>query len=113
METKRAWTLEAAREMMPEVRIRTQQAVAAVDALSAERDSQQADSKDRQAIEARLRSRVSRWIREMEALGVDVKGLWLIDFDNGRGYYCWRWPEAALEYFHDYETGFNERVRIQ
>ena len=49
----------------------------------------------------------------MEALGVEVKGLWRVDFDNGSGYYCWQWPEEQLEYFHDYEEGFEGRSRIQ
>jgi hypothetical protein len=49
----------------------------------------------------------------MEALGVEVKGLWLVDFDNGSGYYCWQWPEEGLEYFHGYEEGFEARSRIQ
>jgi hypothetical protein len=49
----------------------------------------------------------------MEALGLEVKGLWLVDFDNGSGYYCWRWPEEDLAYFHGYDEGFDGRVRIQ
>ena len=36
-------------------------------------------------------------------LGIDVKGLWLIDFDNGSGYYCWHYPEEGLQFFHTYE----------
>ena len=42
----------------------------------------------------------------MEALGAEVKGVWLVDFDNGSGYYCWRWPETAIDHFHGYEEGF-------
>ena len=42
-----------------------------------------------------------------------MKGLWLVDFDNGNGYYCWRWPEPELAYFHGYDEGFDGRVRIQ
>jgi len=49
----------------------------------------------------------------MEALGLEVKGLWLVDFDNGSGYFCWTWPEEGLEYFHGYEEGFEGRTRIQ
>lgn len=56
---------------------------------------------------------LSAWVREMEALGVEVKGPWLVDFDCGSGYYCWRWPEAELAYFHGYDEGFEGRVRIQ
>ncbi len=56
---------------------------------------------------------MSRWAREMEALGLEVKGLWLVDFDTGGGYYCWKWPEQGLEYYHGYEEGFGGRTRIQ
>ena len=28
-------------------------------------------------------------------------------------YYCWKWPEEELAYFHGYEEGFGGRVRIQ
>jgi hypothetical protein len=52
------------------------------------------------------------WTRGLQALGVEVKGLWLADFDNGAGYYCWRYPEAGLEYYHSYEEGFRGRIRI-
>jgi hypothetical protein len=36
-----------------------------------------------------------------------------VDFDTGSGFYCWRWPEERLEFFHGYEEGFDGRVRIQ
>jgi hypothetical protein len=49
----------------------------------------------------------------MEALGLEVKGLWLVDFDNGSGYFCWKWPEEKLEFFHGYDEGFQGRTRIQ
>ena len=56
---------------------------------------------------------LEKWAREMEALGVEVKGPWLVDFDCGAGCYCWKWPEEKLEYFHGYDEGFGGRVRIQ
>ena len=46
-------------------------------------------------------------------MGIEVKGLWLIDFDNGSGYYCWQYPEESLQYFHGYEEGFGGRVKLQ
>jgi hypothetical protein len=53
-----------------------------------------------------------RWSREQEALGVETKGLWLVDFDSGSGYFCWQWPEERLEFYHGYEDGFAGRRRI-
>ena len=56
---------------------------------------------------------VRSWAEAIVDLGLEVKGLWLVDFDNGSGYYCWRYPESGLHYFHSYEDGFGGRMRIQ
>ncbi len=109
----RRWTLQAARAMLPEVRDRTAQAVPEVEKLLAEREALESGSEQRAQVEAQIRVQVGRWTRSMEALGLEVKSLWLVDFDNGSGYYCWRWPETELSYFHAYDEGFASRVRIQ
>jgi len=109
---ERRWTLEAARELLPDVRTRTARAVEEVQALDEERALHDAGSRERGALEQRIQEVVTRWAREMEALGADVKGLWLVDFDSGSGYYCWQWPEERLEYYHTHEAGFAGRGRI-
>ena len=110
---RRAWTLEAARALLSDVRSRTGRAVAEVERLEAARAETEPGSEEHLRLEQEMRVTVSRWLREMEALGLDVKGAWLVDFDNGRGYYCWRWPETGLDWFHDYDEGFGGRIRIQ
>jgi len=110
---ERTWSLETARALLPEVRERTRAAVEETDELLKEREAAAADSPERQAADAQVQERVSRWAREMEALGLEVKGAWLVDFDTGGGYYCWRWPEEELAYFHGYDEGFDGRTRIQ
>lgn len=106
------WSLAGARGMIPDVRARTQRAVAEVAGLEAERDALR-PGPERAAFDERIEQVVQRWAREMEALGAEVKGLWLVDFDSGAGYYCWRWPEEELAYFHGYAEGFAGRARIQ
>jgi hypothetical protein len=109
----RQWTLEAAQELIPEVRRRTERAVAETDALAEQRALVDPRSREREALDARIEQEVGRWAREMEALGLEVKGLWLVDFDTGSGYLCWKWPEESLSWFHGYEEGFAGRTRIQ
>jgi hypothetical protein len=110
---RRRWSLETARALVPEVRSRTAEAVAAVEKLEERRDGLQAGDPARVAVEQDLARAVSTWVRAMEALGVEVKGPWLVDFDNGEGYYCWRWPEEELCWFHGYDEGVAGRIRIQ
>ena len=108
----RDWGFETASAMLCEVRTRTEQSVKAIEPLEARR-LRLDGTPEVKKVEGELRTLVSRWIREMEALGVTVKGLWLVDFDNGSGYYCWRWPEERLEFYHGYDETYADRVRIQ
>jgi len=107
------WTLEGARALLGDVRARTARAVAEVDALLLEREALPEGSTEHALAEEKVEAAMVRWARAMEALGLQVKGVWLVDFDNGSGYYCWKWPETELVYFHGYDEGFAGRVRIQ
>ena len=97
--------------MFPEVQTRTERVAREVEALVAKREGLGAE--EAAALDEQIQAHVSRWAREMEALGVEVKGVWLVDFDTGAGYYCWKWPEPGLDHFHGYEEGFAGRTRIQ
>jgi len=99
--------------MLPDVIARTREAVELVEPLMARREGLEEGSAEDAQLEAEIEAGVSRWVREMEALGVEVKGPWLVDFDSGAGYFCWRWPERELVYFHGYDEGFAGRIRIQ
>ena len=85
--------------MLPEVRRITDEAARLVEDFETE------DPGEYQRV-------VGEWAARILALGIEVKGLWLIDFDSGGGYYCWRYPEQALEYFHGYDEGFTGRVKL-
>jgi hypothetical protein len=102
---KKVFTYDEAARLLPEVRRLTDAAHTAVESISAA-----AASPD--AAQERVEAVVSRWANDVMSLGIDVKGLWLVDFDNGSGYYCWQYPEEGLQYYHTYEEGFRGRTRI-
>jgi hypothetical protein len=56
---------------------------------------------------------VDNWAEAVRAMGLEAKGLWLVDFDNGEGYYCWKYPEQVISHYHGYEDGFAGRIPIQ
>lgn len=52
---------------------------------------------------------VQKWQSKIERLGLKPKGLWMIDFDYGDGYFCWKFPETKIMYAHGYKDGFSGR----
>ena len=96
---KRIYTYEEAVAMLPDVQRITSEAVARVEELGED------DAAEAQAI-------LDQWARTIMDMGIEVKGLWLIDFDSGSGYYCWKYPETSLQFFHGYEEGFGGRVAL-
>ena len=99
------FSYQRAAALLPEVRQLTEQAIVRVD------EARQGEGEA--GAQEQLQSVVTGWADAMVDRGLAVKGLWLVDFDNGSGYYCWRYPETGLEYFHSYEEGFRGRMRIQ
>jgi hypothetical protein len=99
---RKIFTLEEARSLLPKVKEITSEAVFKFARLAEAEETEE----ERQGV-------VGAWAREILALGAEIKGLWLVDFDSGAGYYCWKYPETSLEYFHDYEEGFAGRLPLQ
>ena len=102
---KRIFTYAEAKALLPRVQQLTQEAYDRVERLL-ENSTQVAHTREQ------AQSIVNAWASEMGALGLDIKGLWLVDFDNGEGYYCWSHPENTVSHFHDYDGGFRGRMKI-
>ena len=64
-------------------------------------------------IEACINQIIQRWQTKMEKLGTEPKGLWMADFDNGEGYFCWKFPETEIKFWHGYQDGFSGRILIK
>jgi hypothetical protein len=110
--SKRIFSYDEALSTFPLVRDLTTAAVRQIESLSNNLGSDDdLDSQRDELTDARERI-VRTWAREVANIGCEVKGAWLVDWDSGDGYYCWRFPEQAIAYFHTYDEGFSGRLPI-
>ena len=109
----RIFTLEQAQEILPLIYRMTEEAakeakylMGCIDALP-EKKSFRAEE-----LQNQVNQIINRWQNKLERLGAKPKGLWLADFDNGEGYFCWKYPEVKILYRHGYQDGFTGRILI-
>lgn len=99
-------------DLFPHVRDVTAAAVKAIEELTRDHAASEDPEAEREAFDAAYRQIVARWSAEIEALGAEAKGLWLVDFDAGDGYFCWKHPEPTVAHFHGYDEGFAGRIPV-
>lgn len=109
------FTLDEARDLMPRVQAITKPVFELASSLNRElkevedlRDEARAEE-----LRFRLQALVTTWAETIRDLGPEVKGLWLVDFDSGDGYWCWSYPEEDLHHWHSYEGGYGARVAVE
>jgi hypothetical protein len=107
------FSLEEARVLVPRVRSITREAVEETAPLVTKLQQLNLPENEREELSRDFQTRVNAWADEIMRLGAVPKGLWLVDFDSGGGYFCWRFDEKDLEFFHGYDDGFPGRTPIQ
>ena len=105
----RLFTLAEAQALFPLVRRITVEAYEELAPVKQRLENMLATDPHIVQVEKSYEAIVKRWVSKMERLGLVVKGLWLVDFDTGDGYLCWRFPELRLGYYHDHGSGYADR----
>jgi hypothetical protein len=112
-ENPRVFTLAEAEELFPIVWRITRTAYEELEPYRRALHNSPPLSAQLKQVEKRYEAIVRRWVCKMERLGLVVKGLWLVDFDTGDGYLCWKFPELRIGHYHGYDEGFGGRRRLR
>ncbi len=109
----RIFSLDEARELFPLVRRITADAYEELQPVKQRLRNMMSTDPRIVQVEKSYEEIVKRWVSKMERLGLVVHGLWLVDFDTGDGYLCWKYPELKINHFHDYTEGFSDRRNLE
>lgn len=111
---KKVFSIDQARTLLPVVYRISEEAEREVHVLM-NRAKAFADKKHPRAleIENQINEIIATWQRKVERLGCEPKGLWMADFDKGDGYFCWKYPETEIKYWHGYQDGFSGRILVE
>jgi len=107
------FSLDQACQLLPQVKHVTADAVRQAESLAGQLRGLAEDDPEHESLSAALKDVVETWAEAVQSLGLEAKGPWLVDFDNGEGYYCWCYPEPTVAHYHGYDEGFSGRTRIQ
>lgn len=107
------FSLVEARQTLPVVRRITHEFSSKVESLIARLETIKLDQTVTICeLEKQVNELIQTWNDKIRKLGAHPKGLWVVDFDHGEGYYCWKFPESDIMYWHGYDDGFSGRKPI-
>ncbi len=109
----RVFTLEQAQELLPVIVKITRSYSDQVKALVERIENQSEANKDTNwRLEQEINTLIDTWKSKMNRLGVTPRGLWIGDFPTNSGFYCWKFPEEKITYWHSKDDGFSKRRSI-
>ncbi len=107
------FSIEEARELLPIVFRITKFYNQKVDDLVLRLESIPANNEATiAALDEQVNTHITDWQNKIHKLGVMPKGLWIADFDAGDGYFCWKYPERTIDFWHKYEDGYSKRIAV-
>lgn len=110
------FSLAEARTLIPLISRMTKTAADKVQVLIAKIEaksrSSDTDRAEIEVFEAQASQLIQDWQTKIQKLGGLPKGIWVVDFDSGDGYFCWKYPEVAIDHWHAYRDGYTKRKKL-
>ena len=112
--TQRTFSEDEAQALLPIVYRITKHHSEIVKALIDQVDTRQKNlSNDSWKTEQEINFHIEAWKSKMQKLGLLSRGLWIGDFPTENdGYYCWKFPEKKIGFWHSKSDGFSKRISI-
>lgn len=97
------FSLREATELLPALQRMTARASGVVDRLLHEAADEIAIGEvDSEPLAPAIDAAWQQWAEAVRMLGARPAGLWRVEFDNGEGFYCWRWSDPRLVQYRPY-----------
>lgn len=109
----RIFTREEAEELLPIVRRITEQAALKASDLQERLSFVPLEEILHERLSIRLDTTVKMWAAKILHLGCEPRGIWLVDFDTGDGWFSWRYGDDDLHYFHSHNIHPGQDILIQ
>ena len=111
---RRKVNLNEANEIIRIISHFTKQMSVEVDRIINQLEAMDPDNVEKaKVLEAEVEGIIESWNQKVRKLGAQPKGLWMADVDAGDGFYCWKYPEPEIQYWHDYKSGFPGRISLE
>jgi len=102
--SRRTFSREEAEELLPVVRRITQAFSAEVFELQEQIRYVPHTEPLYKRLYSQIEAAVRRWAIKISKLGCEPRGIWLVDFDAGEGWFTWRLGDEGLAFFHSHEA---------
>lgn len=108
--SRRTFTRDDAEQILPIVKRMTERAAGAFNELREQLHWTPKDEPNFKRLHREIDLIVTRWATKVSRLGCEPKGVWLVDFDSGDGWFSWRYGDEELSFFHPHEFGIDDGV---
>ena len=99
----RTFTKGDVEQILPIVKRMTERAASTFDDLKEQLHWTPKDEPSFKRLQREIDLIVTRWATKVSRLGCEPKGIWLVDFDSGDGWFSWRYGDEELSYFQPHE----------
>ncbi|MFA5811483.1 MAG: DUF2203 family protein [bacterium] len=102
--SRRTFSEEEALALLPVVRRITERVASEVESLQEQLRFVPHDEPMHKRLYSQVEMEIRRWAIKISKLGCEPRGIWLVDFDAGDGWFAWRLGDERLAFFHAHDA---------